>query len=147
MPLEADQIGRAQFVIAHGQTRSRATTGRHRFIAISLGVGLLAACGAPTTEDAADTGPTRADLIDQGEIMAQALCSGCHAIGTDGDSPHREAIELRRIGWNYPVEALAESFAEGIVVGHPDMPEWQFEPDEIEALLAYLESIQEPRNT
>jgi hypothetical protein len=38
---------------------------------------------------------------------------------------------------------LAESLAAGISVGHPDMPEFVFEPDDIAAILAYLNSIQE----
>jgi mono/diheme cytochrome c family protein len=42
----------------------------------------------------------------------------------------------------YPTEALAESLAEGISVGSPDMPEFSFEHDEIAAILAYLKSVQ-----
>jgi cytochrome c len=38
---------------------------------------------------------------------------------------------------------LTESLAEGLSVGHPDMPEFFFEPDDITAILAYLNSIQE----
>jgi cytochrome c len=38
---------------------------------------------------------------------------------------------------------LAEALAEGLSVGHPDMPELVFEPDQIAAILAYLKSIQE----
>jgi cytochrome c len=33
--------------------------------------------------------------------------------------------------------------AEGISVGHPDMPEFVFEADEVGAILAYLRSIQD----
>jgi hypothetical protein len=43
----------------------------------------------------------------------------------------------------YPIEGLAEALAEGIFVGHPDMPEFVFEADEVGAILAYLASIQE----
>jgi hypothetical protein len=41
-----------------------------------------------------------------------------------------------------PIDELAESLAEGLSVGHPDMPEFVFEPDDITAILAYLNSIQ-----
>ena len=27
------------------------------------------------------------------------------------------------------------------MVGHPDMPQFKFEPDEIDAILSYLESV------
>ena len=30
----------------------------------------------------------------------------------------------------------------GIVSGHPEMPEFSFEPEEVDAVIAYLESIQ-----
>jgi len=38
---------------------------------------------------------------------------------------------------------LAEALAKGLCVGHPDMPELVFEPDQVAAILAYLKSIQE----
>lgn len=106
----------------------------------------LVAC-APVDSDPVETVETGEEsLIARGEAMAGALCSTCHAVGPVGESHHPDAKPLRRLSWNYPIEALAEPLAEGIIVGHPDMPVWTFEPDEIDALLAYLESIQEPRD-
>ena len=56
-------------------------------------------------------------------------------------------MPFREFSWRYPIETLAEPLAEGIIVGHPDMPEFQFEPKDIDALLAYIESVQAPRPT
>lgn len=42
---------------------------------------------------------------------------------------------------------LEEALAEGIYVGHPDMPVFRFEPDEVEALIDYIQSIQDPIET
>jgi hypothetical protein len=42
----------------------------------------------------------------------------------------------------YPVETLAEAFAEGIVTGHPSMPEFRLEPDQIHDLLSFLKSLE-----
>lgn len=111
-----------------------------------LALGVLTGCG-PAEETPQTASPRQAELIAQGRVMAETLCAGCHAIGTEGDSPHREAIPFRELSWHYEVESLAEPFAEGIMVGHPDMPQWQFEPKDIDALLAYLETIQVPRET
>ncbi|GGB64430.1 c-type cytochrome [Henriciella pelagia] len=110
---------------------------------------VVTACSGPSGSEGTDaSNPSpRAELIGQGETIARNLCSGCHAVGTEGDSPHREAIPFRQLSWKYPVEALAEPLSEGIMVGHPDMPEWQFEPKDTDALLAYIESIQEPQET
>jgi hypothetical protein len=41
------------------------------------------------------------------------------------------------------VANLEEALAEGISVGHPAMPQFQFSPEDADALIAYLESIQE----
>ena len=39
------------------------------------------------------------------------------------------------------IEILQEAFAEGVVTAHPAMPEFQFTPQEIADLIAYLDSI------
>ncbi|MGH6824942.1 c-type cytochrome [Methyloceanibacter sp.] len=81
-------------------------------------------------------------LIDKGEVLVRENCSRCHAIGKEGDSPHKEAPPFRTLAKNYPIEDLAESLAEGIVSGHPDMPIFVFGPHDVEALIEYLQSIQ-----
>jgi cytochrome c len=42
----------------------------------------------------------------------------------------------------YPIETLAESLAEGIQTGHPTMPEFRLEPDQIHDLLSYLKTLE-----
>jgi cytochrome c len=37
---------------------------------------------------------------------------------------------------------LEEALAEGIVSGHPAMPEFVFEPDDVSAIIAYIQSLQ-----
>ena len=117
---------------------------------IALGGVLAMAACSPTTspEETKDQqGTPQAELIGQGETIAVTLCAGCHAVGETGESPHSDAVPFRQLSWMYPVETLAEPLSEGIIVGHPDMPEWQFEPQDTDALLAYIESIQEPQET
>jgi cytochrome c len=92
------------------------------------------------------TAPGRAaekDLTDKGEVLVKENCSRCHAIGKEGDSPHPEAPPFRTLSSRYPIEDLAESLAEGIVSGHPDMPIFVFSPADVEAIIDYLNSIQE----
>ena len=79
----------------------------------------------------------------QGEALLAKNCSRCHAISRTGTSPHPEAPPFRTLSRKYPIEGLAEALAEGISVGHPDMPEFIFEADEVGAILAYLRSIQD----
>lgn len=84
-----------------------------------------------------------ATLVAQGRAIAEANCRTCHAIGTSGGSPFAPAPPFRTLAERYPINMLDEAFAEGILVGHPAMPEFRLEPPQIEALEAYLESIQE----
>ncbi|TGW04964.1 cytochrome c, partial [Mesorhizobium sp. M2D.F.Ca.ET.145.01.1.1] len=37
-----------------------------------------------------------------------------------------------------------EALAEGISTGHPDMPEWIASPDQIDAIIAYINTLQKP---
>ena len=83
------------------------------------------------------------DLTAKGEVLVRENCARCHAIGTEGDSPHPDAPPFRTLSSKYPVEDLAESLAEGIVSGHPDMPIFVFSPHDVAAIIEYLQSIQD----
>ncbi len=95
----------------------------------------------------AQPAPTRAATpnIEAGRHLAELNCTTCHAIGATGESRHPMAPPFRTLSRDYPVTALEEAFAEGILVGHPDMPEFRFTPAQIDDLLAYIESVQEQR--
>jgi cytochrome c len=81
--------------------------------------------------------------VRRGEILLTTNCARCHAIGTTGVSPHSAAPPFRTLSRKYPIEGLEEALAEGLSVGHPDMPEFVFEPEDVGAIVAYLKSIQE----
>ena len=84
-----------------------------------------------------------AQNVTPGRALAEKRCATCHAIGATGKSPHKDALPFREIANRYPVESLAEAFAEGITVGHDDMPEFTLAPAEIDALLSYLSSLKQ----
>ena len=84
------------------------------------------------------------DLSNKGEVIVRENCARCHAVGLTGESPNAEAPPFRVLSQSYPVESLAESLAEGIMSGHPDMPVFVFKPHDVDAIIAYLESIQVP---
>jgi mono/diheme cytochrome c family protein len=94
---------------------------------------LLAA--APVTASASES------LLERGRAIAEKNCARCHAVGATGESPLKPAPPFRDLPQRYPVENLAEALAEGIVTGHPAMPEFTFQPDEIDALLTYIASL------
>jgi mono/diheme cytochrome c family protein len=79
----------------------------------------------------------------RGQVLVTRLCASCHAVGRTGVSAHPEAPLFRALGRRYKIEALEEPLAEGILTGHPDMPEFQFTAEEVGAVIAYLNAIQE----
>jgi cytochrome c len=88
--------------------------------------------------------PSRAEGGDPnlGLALAQEWCAKCHSVGFYGPSPLTEAPPFRELHKRYDVEDLAESLAEGILVGHPTMPAFRFDPDQIDNLIAYLKTLE-----
>ena len=108
-------------------------------VALLAGLAFFGGCQREATEGAA---PIDAATTMPGRQIAENLCAGCHAIGLEGESPHADAPPFRTLSERYPVRLLEEALAEGIAVGHKDMPEFQLEADQVEQLIQYLESIQ-----
>jgi cytochrome c len=78
----------------------------------------------------------------RGLVIVRSNCSRCHAIGKAGDSPLPIAPPFRTLHERYPVDDLQEPLAEGIVTGHPNMPEFRFDPGQVGDIIAYLKSLE-----
>lgn len=83
------------------------------------------------------------DLAAEGQAIAEQLCARCHAVGKSDVSKLPIAPPFRTFAAKWPVESLEEALAEGIITGHPGMPVFQFEPDQIAALIEHLHAIAE----
>lgn len=81
-------------------------------------------------------------VIAYGRALVEANCAACHAIGADDESRHPEAPLFRTLWERYPIDALEESFVEGITTGHPDMPEFTATPQQTAAIIDYIASLQ-----
>lgn len=106
---------------------------------------VLAGCAAPESTEApvgVSVGAELDALAADGRSIAEAQCAGCHAVGEYGDSPNPQAPVLRSVLSGYSAGVLEQELIEGIRVSHP-MPEFQFNPQSVDALIAYLQSIQE----
>ena len=86
--------------------------------------------------------PQDAAQLKRGETLLTRECGRCHAVGRTGDSARPDAPPLRTLGTRYPIDALEEALGEGLVSGHPDMPEFSFNAPDVGAIIAYLKSIQ-----
>jgi mono/diheme cytochrome c family protein len=90
----------------------------------------------------AGVGQAHAAAADRGLTFVKANCAICHAIGRHDESPLAIAPPLRTLHELYPVEELEESLAEGIVTGHPSMPQFQLDLAQINDLIAYLKTLE-----
>lgn len=91
---------------------------------------------------AAETDEPDPEDLKLGEQLLTRDCASCHAVGRSGVSPHKGAPAFRTLGQRYPIESLEEALGEGIMSGHPDMPEFNFDADQVGAIIDYLKSIQ-----
>ena len=85
-----------------------------------------------------------ADPIADGQVLVDTYCSDCHAVSKAGESPLPIAPRFRDLHLRYDVEYLSEALVEGIVTAHEAMPEFEFDPDQAAAIIAYLKSLSEP---
>lgn len=88
----------------------------------------------------ADAGVQHPSAV-RGEKIAQEKCARCHALGRSDASPDPKAPPFRMVGKLYPPEHLAEALAEGIVTGDNNMPQFKFDPRDIDAIIDYLAMI------
>jgi cytochrome c len=113
---------------------------QHFFAAASIIAAILILAGRPAT--AADN--RELDVVqERGRALVTKNCAGCHAVERSGASPHADAAPFRTLGRRYPVEVLEEALGEGVLSGHPDMPEFAFDGEDVGAIIAYLKVIQE----
>ena len=99
---------------------------------------VLSACAAPQPE----TTTQAQNLAADGRDIAEAQCAGCHAVGAYGDSPNPASPTFRTVLSRYRADVLRDELIAGIQVTHP-MPNFQFNPQGVDALIAYLQSIQQ----
>jgi len=78
----------------------------------------------------------------RGKTYALTNCARCHSIDRMTDSPLKIAPPFRTLHKRYPIETIGEALAEGIETGHPTMPTFQLDPDQIHDLLSYLKTLE-----
>src|ERR1700739_1094109 len=102
----------------------------------SIAVAILLACL---------TGPALAQLspaAQRGRSFVTTNVSRCRAVDKYTASPLKIAPPFRTLHERYPVEDLAESLGEGIVVGHPTMPQFKLDPRQVDDVITYLKTLQ-----
>ena len=78
----------------------------------------------------------------RGKTFVVTNCSRCHSVDKVTPSPLKIAPPFRTLHLRYPIETLEELLAEGIVTGHPTMPQFRLEPDQINDVISYLKTLE-----
>jgi mono/diheme cytochrome c family protein len=78
----------------------------------------------------------------RGLTFVSTNCTECHSVDKVSPSPLAIAPAFRTLHTKYPVENLAESLAEGIMTGHPTMPQFRLDPGQIGDVIAYLKTLE-----
>jgi cytochrome c len=120
-------------------------SGMHKAVQLGIGLGFIANAVAIFLALAplpAKGKEVLSPAAQRGLVLVRTSCSRCHAIGKVGDSPLPIAPPLRTLHERYPVEDLQEPLAEGIITGHPTMPEFRFDPGQVGDIIAYLKSLE-----
>ena len=91
---------------------------------------------------AEETEPSALEL--RGRALAEEMCSQCHAIGKDGQSPHDRAPPFRALDRRLDLDSFVDRLREGLMVAHPDMPMFRFTREDARAFVLYVRSIRAP---
>jgi mono/diheme cytochrome c family protein len=78
----------------------------------------------------------------RGQRFAITNCARCHSIDKVSASPLKVAPPFRTLHQKYPVDTLEEALGEGIVTGHPTMPEFRLDPGQVADLIAFLKRLE-----
>ncbi len=105
---------------------------RHILAAFSAAVLVTASASARAQEPA-----------ERGRALLKENCANCHAIDKLDTSPHRAAPPFRVIGESFDLDGFARKLRQGLASSHPDMPEFTFNDDDANAVVAYLRTIQQ----
>jgi cytochrome c len=77
----------------------------------------------------------------RGLTFVRVHCAQCHAVDRVSESPLTIAPPFRTLHLKYPVESLRRRLSEGIIAGHPTMPQFRLDADQVADVVAYLETL------
>jgi mono/diheme cytochrome c family protein len=86
--------------------------------------------------------PVLEPAAQRGQSLARTHCARCHSIDRVSPSPLAVAPPFRTLHNKYPVENLEEAMAEGLSTGHPTMPEFRFDIDQVNDFIAFLKTLE-----
>lgn len=107
-----------------------------------LGMARQPASPAAGEETPPATAPAVVPSAERGHALVQRDCGGCHAVEATGSSDFSPAPPFRTLHDRYPLDTLEEALAEGILSGHPAMPEYEYAPEQVADIIAWMKSLE-----
>ena len=80
-------------------------------------------------------------LVSKGSELVETNCVTCHATGAKDASLNVKAPAFRAIHNRYPILALRDPVSRGIAYPHRDMPKFSFSGEQIDTIIAYINSL------
>ena len=108
-------------------------------------IGMARQPPAPAAEAPPVEAPAAIPSAERGHALVLRDCAACHAVEATGASGFSPAPPFRTLKDKYPLDSLEEALAEGILSGHPAMPEYEYAPDEIADIIAWMKSLDAAR--
>lgn len=105
--------------------------------AVLLAGGCVGGRGAAVTS----AEPLDPALVSAGRDVAVLRCSQCHALDGISQSPNPSAPPMAKLLERYDAEFLASDLIDGVRVGHDEMPAFDLQVIEADALVAYIRSL------
>lgn len=92
----------------------------------------LGVAGATTETD---------QLLREGKALAEKSCGSCHSVEAKGISPDKNAPEFLKLSLRHPLLALRTPITQSIHAAHDQMPNFKSSDDEIDMIVAYINSL------
>lgn len=120
------------------------TISRHRSSTVTGAASALIRLVAPSALLLMSGGANAQDEqpVETGRALVTMYCADCHAVGATDTGRLAIAPPFRELHLRYDVELLSEALVEGLVTAHPDMPEFEFDPPQAAAIIAYLKTLE-----
>lgn len=126
------------------RNRIAESIGGRASLPLAFASALLMSCASPAPVPEVPVAASQAEMIMAGKEIAVASCGSCHDVESTGPSPLAQAPPFARLSTRYRLDVLREELQQGVHVGAAEMPKFTFSIAEIDALSAYLQSVQRP---
>jgi tetratricopeptide (TPR) repeat protein len=79
--------------------------------------------------------------VKRGRVLVESSCASCHGIGTTGAGPNPDAPAFRDLRKRYQMLSLRAPITRGIATPHETMPSFRPTEEELDAIVAYINSL------